>query len=122
MSDFFTARLEEPTDSALPPGMTLENVVVLKDRNNPERMSVRFVIGAETPDKAFAFARDPVLIDEGMSMVRKEGLAAPGVNASAIPVPCNQKGETIANPMGTIDPNVQQRYFYSITYDYLGED
>jgi len=120
MSDFMTARL--PDESGLPEGITILTPTVLKDRTDPDRMSVQFIVGADSPDKAFAFARDSRLIEEGLQIVRKEGLAAPGVNGSAIPVACNEKGEPVTNPMGTIDPNLRERYWYMITYQYLGED
>jgi hypothetical protein len=122
MSDFMTARLPEDSTNGLPDGVTIEPYVVIKDSLDPERMSVRFVIGADTPDKAFAFARNPALIDEGMRSVRKEGLASPGVNGHAIPIPCDVHGDPLANPMGAVDPDDKQRYYYSITYHYLGED
>ena len=122
MSDFMTARLPAETENGLPDGITIETPDVIKDRNDPDRMSVKFIIGADAPDKAFAFAGDPVLIDEGMRIVRKEGLMAPGVNGPAIPIPCDVHGTPLANPMGTINPADKQRYYYSVTYQYLGED
>jgi len=122
MSDFMTTRLSETAESNLPDDVTIEMATVIKDRNDPDRMSVRFVIGAGTPDRAFAFARDPALVEEGMRIVRKEGLASPGVNSSTIPTPCDAKGELTANPMGAFDPTQQQRCYYSVTYQYLGED
>ena len=120
MPDIMTQTM--PPEAELPGGKEIVTATVIKDKMDSTRMSVRFIIGADTPDKAFSFARDPALIEEGLRLVRKEGLLSPGVTGSAIPVACDEKGEVSRNPMGVIDPNVRQRYHYSITYEYLGED
>lgn len=121
MSDFMTARLPE-SESDLPAGIEIVSTTVLKDRTDPERMSVKFVIAADSPAQARRFTQEPALINEGLRIVRREGLASPGINESGIPVACDETGEPSGNPMGTIDPNVARRYFYTVTYRYLGED
>ena len=120
MPDFMTQSM--PTETDVPGSADITNTTVIKDKMDSTRMSVRFIVAADTPDKAFAFAQDPALINEGIRIVRKEGLLSPGVTGPAIPVACNENGEVSRNPMGVIDPNVRQRYHYSITYEYLGED
>lgn len=122
MPDFMTQAMPTETESELSGNVEIVNTTVIKDTMDSTRMSVRFVVGADSPSIAFAFAQDSALISEGLRLVRKEGLLSPGVTGSAIPVACNEKGEPSGSPMGVIDPNVKRRYYYSVTYGYLGED
>lgn len=120
MSDFMTQTM--PTDTESAGGAEIVATTVIKDKMDSTRMSVRFIVASDSPAAAFAFAQEPALMNEGLRLVRKEGLLSPGVTGPAIPIACNEKGETSANPMGTIDPSAKRRYCYSVTYEYLGED
>ena len=126
MSDFMTqpkpTEVESETEYKMPGNAGIVETTVLKDRMDSTRMSVRFIVAADSPAIAFAFAQESALMDEGLRLVRKEGLIAPGVSGPVLPIPCNEKGEPSANPMGVIDPNAKQRHYYSVTYAYLGED
>lgn len=121
MPDFMTATMPEP-EPGMPGGVEIVKTTVIRDKMDSARMSVRFIVAADSPSVAYGFAQDSALINEGLRLVRKEGLLSPGVTGSAIPVACNENGESSANPMGTIDPNAKRKYCYSITYEYLGED
>ncbi len=122
MSDFMTHPMPTEFETQNPGNVAIVETTVIKDRMDSTRMSVRFLVAADSPAIAFAFARESALMDEGLRLVRKEGLFSPGVSGLAMPMPCNEKGEPSTNPMGAIDPKVKQRYHYSVTYDYLGED
>jgi hypothetical protein len=122
MPDVMSSPTEMETNQKNPENVEIVETTVIKDRMDSARMSVRFIVAADSPAVAFAFAQESALMEEGLRLVRKEGLLSPGVSGQALPIPCNENGEPSANPMGVIDPNAKQRYYYSVTYDYLGED
>ena len=101
----------------------IKQTSLVKDPMDSTRMDVIFLIAAETPDKAFALAGDPRLLEEGFRLVRKEGLLAPGIMDHGIPVPCDEQGSPI-QPAGAVTPAPvgTQVFYYSVTYKYLGED
>lgn len=122
MPDFMTTTMPSETESLISDGVEIVKTTVIRDNMDSTRMSVRFIVAADSPSVAYGFALDSALINEGLRIVRKEGLLSPGVTSSAIPIACNETGESSTNPMGTIDPSVKRKYYYSITYEYLGED
>ena len=111
---------EAETDTSLMEGVKVEDVTLFPNKMEPNEMSVRFLISADAPEKAYSFAMDPALVTEGIRLVSREGLLAAGITERGIPISCDAKGMPSASLAGLVEKN--QRYFYLITHKYLGGD
>jgi len=111
---------EAETDTSLMEGVKVEDVTLFPNKMEPNEMSVRFLISADAPEKAYSFAMDPALVTEGIRLVSREGLLAAGITERGIPISCDAKGTPSASLAGLVEKN--QRYYYLITHKYLGGD
>lgn len=117
MSSHLMNETEEPVRDE---NAAIESCRVTESRADSSQMTVEFLISADSTEKAHAFARDPVLVEEGIRLVRKNGLASPGINERGIPVMCDANGKPLGNPMGAIERKPNRKYFYRVIHTYLG--
>jgi hypothetical protein len=103
-------------------GVKVEDATLIKNRMEPNEMSVRFLLSADSPEKAYSFATDPALVAEGIRLVSREGLLAAGITERGIPVSCDAQGNPSATLAGSVEKNPNRRYYYLITHKYLGGD
>ena len=112
--------LPNGTDTLFSGNVKIERTVLIEDKMDTSQIAVDFLISADSPVEAYAFCMDSALVAEGERLVRQKGLSSPGITERGIPVSCDETGKRLGSPIGTIDPQAAQRYFYTITHKYLG--
>ena len=114
--------LAAETDTHQPEGVMVDKVTLIKNKMDSNQMTVEFLVSADSPEKAYSFAMDPVLVAEGIRLTAKEGLFAAGITDRGIPVSCDATGQPSETPAGAMEQKAGQRYYYLITHKYLGGD
>jgi hypothetical protein len=91
---------------------------------DPSRMDIVFILESLNPYAAFAYARQPDLMEFGAKLCRGDGLVEVGLSDQGIPIACDQNGTPLADLQENlvIDPKAEpgKLYYYSVTYKYLG--